>query len=104
MVCRIHLWLVQQDQVEYCEGKGIHVTAYSATRSHSKLKTIETGRNLQGELTLKDIAAKHGVSTIQAIFAWHMARGISISTQSRNEERRKEALNVSSLVRWCKYG
>jgi len=82
----IHPWLVQQDLMDYCNKKGIHVTAYTPT-----------GRNFEGEPILKELAAKYSVSLVQVVFAWHMARGLSITTQSKNEERRKEALNLPVL-------
>lgn len=66
--------------------------ALSLTRS--MLMNVVTGRNLQEEATLKELAAKYKASPVQVIFAWHMARGISISTQSKNAERKKEALKV----------
>jgi len=81
-----HPYLVQRDLLDYSKEKGIHITAYSAT-----------GRNTNGDPVLDEIAAKYNVSPVQVIFAWDVARGVSIATQSSNEERRKEALNLPKL-------
>lgn len=46
---------------------------------------------------IKGLASKYKVSPVQIILAWGNARGISLCTQSSDEERRKDALNVRLL-------
>lgn len=70
--------------------------SYVLSLARTVLMNIVTGRNFhwKEEVILKELAAKYEISPVQVIFAWHMARRISISTQSKNAERKKEALNV----------
>jgi diketogulonate reductase-like aldo/keto reductase len=100
MTTRTHPYLVQEKLIEYSKSKGIHTTAFSATGELPLLSTgsllkIKSGRVLAGDALLNELAAKYKVSLVQIIFAWNMAREVSFATQSSNEERRKEALNVS---------
>jgi glycerol 2-dehydrogenase (NADP+) len=47
---------------------------------------------------IKDLAVKYDVTPTQIILGWGLARGVSLSTQSKNELHRKQTLNVRFWV------
>jgi len=82
-----HPLCAQFELQKYCESKGIHVTAYSATgyaqvRDHPEVKKI---------------AAKHSVSSAQVSLAWLIGRGISVLPKSTSAERQKDNLKLPLL-------
>jgi glycerol 2-dehydrogenase (NADP+) len=58
-----HPQLPQQELVDFCASKGIHVTAYSPLGS--------TGSPLMSLPVVKEIAAKHGVSEGSVLLSYH---------------------------------
>jgi len=83
----IHPYLAQQDLLDFCNQKGIHITAYSPT-----------GRRLVREdPVIKDLAVKYDVTPTQIILGWGLARGVSLATQSSKESHRKDTLNLPEL-------
>jgi diketogulonate reductase-like aldo/keto reductase len=100
----MHPHLVQQTLVDYCNAKGIHITAYSATgkislRNHVRfLSDILIGHgSVREEAMLKSLSVKYDSSVVQVILAWHVARGVSVATKSSDPDRRKEALKAGSI-------
>ncbi|KIY46112.1 Aldo/keto reductase [Fistulina hepatica ATCC 64428] len=77
-----HPLLPQDDLLEYCKSRGIHVTAYSPL-----------GNNLVGrpklteEPTVVSIAEKLGATTAQVLVAWGVYRGYSVIPKSVQPER-----------------
>lgn len=101
----MHPYLVQQDLLDYCNKKGIHVTAYSPTGEFSrhismksKLTFSSQGYKVREDPVVKELAAKYDVSPVQIILAWHNARRVSFATQSKNTQHRREALKVICFV------
>lgn len=58
-----HPSLPQQEIVDFCKTKGIHVTAYSPLGS--------TGGPLMTNETIVKIAKKHNVSSSTVLLSWH---------------------------------
>ncbi|KAI0723129.1 Aldo/keto reductase [Earliella scabrosa] len=83
----LHPFLVQQELKDYCDKKGIILTAYAAT-------AWAQGRD---HPTIVELAAKYKVQPTQIVYAWHIARGISILARSAKEDRLKEALTLPTL-------
>jgi len=83
----MHPYLAQQDLLEFCNEKGIHITAYSPT-GH---------RLLRDDPVIKDLAVKYDATPTQIILGWGLARGVSLATQSKNELHRKQTLNLPEL-------
>ncbi|KAF2141190.1 uncharacterized protein K452DRAFT_308981 [Aplosporella prunicola CBS 121167] len=79
-----HPYLPQQEIVDFCKTKGIHVTAYSPFGS--------TGSPMFSEEGVSEVAKKHKVSPGTVLLSYHVARGSSVLaksvTPSRIEENR----------------
>lgn len=58
-----HPLLPQQEIVDFCKGKGIHVTAYSPLGS--------TGSPLFKEKSILEVAEKHGVGAGTVLLSYH---------------------------------
>ena len=58
-----HPLLPQQDVVDFCREKGIHVTAYSPLGS--------TGSPLFGDEGVGEVAGKHGVKAANVLLSYH---------------------------------
>ena len=65
--------------IEFCNSKGIHVTAYSCLGS--------TDSPLYKDKTLLEIAEKHGKTPQQVMLVWGLARGVSVIPKSVTPKR-----------------
>lgn len=83
----LHPYLTQNALKEFCDKKGIVLTAYTP----SGYQTVRS------DPLIVELAAKYKVSPAQVIFAWHISRGVSIVPKSSNAERQKENLNLPAL-------
>jgi len=96
----MHPYLVQENLLEFCREKGIHITAYSPTGESFVMVPMvgyrrDPGRALvRGDPVIKELAVKYNVTPTQVILGWGLARGVSLAVQSRSEAHRKEILNV----------
>jgi glycerol 2-dehydrogenase (NADP+) len=80
-----HPYLPQQEIVDFCKEKNIHVTAYSPLGS--------TGSPLFEEEGVQGVARKHKVGPATVLLSFHIPRGSSVLaksvTPSRIDENRK---------------
>ncbi|EAT84941.1 hypothetical protein HBI56_077510 [Parastagonospora nodorum] len=80
-----HPLLPQQEVVDFCKSKGIHITAYSPLGS--------TGSPLFKDEGILEVAKKHDVGPATVLLSYHLARGASVLaksvTPSRIDENRK---------------
>lgn len=80
-----HPLLPQQEIVDLCREKGIHITAYSPLGS--------TGSPLFKDPGVVELAKKHNVGPATVLLSYHLARGSSVLaksvTPSRIDENRK---------------
>lgn len=83
-----HPTLPQQDVVDLCKEKGIHITAYSPLGS--------TGTPLMKEHIIVELAEKKKVTPASILLSYHLARGISVLPKSIHKERIKE--NKDSVI------
>ncbi|ESK84685.1 aado keto reductase [Moniliophthora roreri MCA 2997] len=83
----MHPYLQQNELKEYCEKRGISISAY----------TPSGWDVVRGDPTIVEIAKKHGVSPHQVILAWHLARDTIVITKSSNEQRQKNNLILPTL-------
>jgi glycerol 2-dehydrogenase (NADP+) len=84
-----HPLLPQQEIVDFCKDKGIHITAYSPLGS--------TGSPLFKEEEVLAVAKEHDVSVGSVLLSYHVARGSSVLAKSVNESRIKENMNIIDL-------
>ncbi|KAL0005105.1 hypothetical protein SO802_012666 [Lithocarpus litseifolius] len=84
------LW--QQKKLrEFCENKGIRITAYSPLGAKGTL----WGTNWVMECeVLKQIAEATGKTTAQICIRWVYEQGVSVLVKSFNEDRMKENLDI----------
>ncbi|KAF9885670.1 hypothetical protein FE257_012652 [Aspergillus nanangensis] len=95
-----HPSLPQQEIVDFCKAKGIHVTAYSPLGS--------TGSPLFTAEPIVEVAKKKGVTPAAVLLSWHVARGSSVLaksvTPSRIEDNRKLVqLDAEDMATIAKY-
>ncbi|KAK1552879.1 hypothetical protein Q3G72_024900 [Acer saccharum] len=76
---------------EFCEEKGIHITAYSPLGA--KGTPWGTSRVMDSEI-LKEIATSKGKTVAQVCLKWIYAQGVSIVVKSFDKERMKENLDI----------
>jgi len=84
-----HPQLPQQDIVDFCQAKGIHVTAYSPLGS--------TGSPLMSLQSVKDIASKHKVSPGTVLLSYHVERGLSVLAKSVTPSRIEQNFHIVHL-------
>ncbi|PBP28587.1 Aldo/keto reductase [Diplocarpon rosae] len=84
-----HPSLPQQEIVDFCKAKGIHITAYSPLGS--------SGSPLFKEKAVLEVAAKRGITPGSVLLSYHLARGNSVLAKSVNPDRIKA--NKEDLVK-----
>jgi len=84
-----HPSLPQQEIVDFCKTKGIHITAYSPLGS--------TGGPMMEEPTIVKIAKKHSVSPSTVLLSWHIARKSSVLAKSVTPARIKANMEIINL-------
>ncbi|KAA8650539.1 hypothetical protein EYZ11_002084 [Aspergillus tanneri] len=84
-----HPSLPQQEIVDFCKEKGIHVTAYSPLGS--------TGSPLFSAEPIVEVAKKKGVTPATILLSWHIARGSSVLAKSVTPSRIEDNRNLVEL-------
>lgn len=84
-----HPSLPQQEIVDYCKAKGIHITAYSPLGS--------TGSPMFKEKAIVEVAEKRGITPASVLLSYHLARGSSVLAKSTNPERIKANMDLVKL-------
>jgi diketogulonate reductase-like aldo/keto reductase len=82
----LHPYLIQQEIIDYCKGKGIVSEAWSPLGSKKN--------SLLQDETLVDIAGKHGKSPAQVVLRWNIQKGIVTIPKSSHEERLAENIDI----------
>ncbi|KAI1493665.1 NADP-dependent oxidoreductase domain-containing protein [Biscogniauxia mediterranea] len=81
--------LPQQEVVDFCREKGIHVVAYSPLGS--------TGGPLMQSEAVTKVAQRKGVSPSTVLLSYHIARGATVLAKSVTESRIKANLEIVDL-------
>jgi diketogulonate reductase-like aldo/keto reductase len=84
-----HPSLPQQEIVDFCKSKGIHITAYSPLGS--------TGSPMFKEKAIVEVAEKRGITPASVLLSYHLARGSSVLAKSTNPERIKANMDLVKL-------
>lgn len=80
----MHPYLIQQELKDYCDKKGIVLTAYAPTGYNT----------VRSDPTIRELATKYNVTPVQVILAWHVARGVAAVPKSANAQRQKDNITV----------
>ncbi|RPD75005.1 reductase AKOR2 [Lentinus tigrinus ALCF2SS1-7] len=83
----MHPYLAQQELKDFCDDKGIVLTAYTPTGYDT----------VRSDAVINEIAEKYKVSPAQIILSWHVARGVSVVPRSSKEQRQKDNFNLPKL-------
>ncbi|CAI5759856.1 unnamed protein product [Candida verbasci] len=96
-----HPYLQQPRLIEYVQGQGIAVTAYSSFGPQSFIelesKKAKDTPTLFEHDTIKSIADKHGKSPAQVLLRWATQHGIAVIPKSNNPKRLGQNLNVNDF-------
>ncbi|KAG0646994.1 D-galacturonic acid reductase [Hyphodiscus hymeniophilus] len=84
-----HPSLPQQEIVDFCKSKGIHITAYSPLGS--------TGAPMFSAGPIVEVAKKRDVSPACVLLSYHIARGSSVLAKSVTESRIKANMELIKL-------
>ncbi|KAI1778763.1 NADP-dependent oxidoreductase domain-containing protein [Hypoxylon cercidicola] len=84
-----HPALPQQEVVDLCRAKGIHVVAYSPLGS--------TGGPLLKSEAVAKVAERKGISPGTVLLSYHVARGATVLAKSVTESRIKANLEIADL-------
>lgn len=84
-----HPYLPQQEIVDFCRSKDIHITAYSPFGS--------TGSPMFKEEGIQEVAKKHGVQPGTVLLSYQFARGISVIPKSVTPSRIEENKQLVEL-------
>jgi len=84
-----HPYLPQQEIVDFCKSKKIHITAYSPLGS--------TGSPLFKEESIMSLAKEKGVSVGCILLSYHVARGNSVLAKSVTKSRIDENMKLIDL-------
>jgi len=96
----LHLYLQQNELVDFCKANGITVVAYAPLGSRgigALMKMCNIERELPDLLNNKDvieIGKRHNKTAAQVLIRWIIQRGISTIPKSTNPERLKQNLNI----------
>ncbi|MES2798133.1 MAG: aldo/keto reductase [Bacteroidota bacterium] len=95
----MHPLLQQPDLLEFCNEKGIHMTAYaplgSADRPENRKVVDEPG--LFSNKIITQVAENKGISIGQLLLAWAVNRGTSVIPKTVRKERLIENLAAADL-------
>ena len=84
-----HPLLPQQEIVDFCKSKGIHITAYSPLGS--------TGSPMMSDERVLKVAKEKGVSAGNILLSYHIARGSSVLAKSVTPSRIEENMKIVEL-------
>ncbi|XP_067929796.1 aldo-keto reductase family 1 member A1-A-like isoform X2 [Watersipora subatra] len=93
----VHAWLPQYDLVEFCQTRGITVTAYAPIGSPGKPAEVNFGpvvEPLLDEPLLKEIADKHGKTPSQILLRNLVQRDLVVVPKSVTPSRMKQNLEI----------
>lgn len=94
----LHPYNPQNELLDYCRDKGIHLTAYSPLGSLDRpeaLKRSDEPPLLENEV-VKSVAAEEGLTPGQLLIAWAIDRGTSVIPKSTNPDRIAQNFSAGS--------
>jgi diketogulonate reductase-like aldo/keto reductase len=90
----LHPYFPQEEAVAYHRERGIIVEAWSPTGRGGRV----SDHDILGDPTVVEIAEARGITPVQAILAWHVARGTVPLPKSQDPERQRQNLASAHVV------
>lgn len=94
----LHPYLTQERYVKWVQSKGVQVVAYSSFGPQSFIEMdmamARTTPPLFDNEVVKEIAAKHNVSTSHVLLRWATQQGIAVIPKSSRKERLQQNLTI----------
>jgi len=94
----LHPYNPQPELLTYCQGQGIHLTAYSPLGSSDRPPSMKQRNEptLLENNTIKTTATQEGLTPAQLLIAWAIDRGTSVIPKSTNPDRIAENFAAAS--------
>ena len=91
--------LQQQNLLDFCESKGIHLTAYSPLGSPDRPEALKAANepSLLENPIIQELATEKQCSAGQMLISWALHRGISVIPKSVNPKRIAENFEAESI-------